>query len=462
MIDDNYKTIHDNLHKYIQISNFAVKFIDNPIFKRLQNLKQLGLAYKVFLGANHTRFEHSIGTYYLTGRLINTINERTNNYDMNKYLQEIRLLDNYYDRNDIKYRELDIYVKELIKIAGLCHDLGHGPFSHLFDDIIIPKLNDDPHIDKNLLKHEYRSCKLVELIWDNDPYLKENINYDEIKFIQSIINPPKDKQHFIYQIVSNNLNGLDVDKYDYINRDAYSLGMMEHTTDIYRLIDDIYVIDNKICYPKQAYMDILNLFNTRYNLHKHVYTHKTIVSIQYLVLELMKNLDEYLDISDSLFDMNKFIDLDDNIILNYVKSIKNYMEKNNIYIPDKIKYCNKIINDIDNRNFHKVLSSIISEKILKIKDNSFVKDNFIIHENSLGFTSSNSNPLNDIYFYDKKKTNKYNINNSCYNINLGDITYLIPYKIKEFLTIIYLKNDSEIEIDENNINDFIYKHIIDA
>merc|ERR1712023_161504 len=126
--------------------------------------------------------------------------------------------------------------------------------------------------------------------------------------------PPK-KQHFIYQIVSNNLNGLDVDKFDYLNRDAHMMNIKEHSADSTRLIEDVYVIDNKICYSKNSYMDVINLFYSRYNLHKDIYQHKVVISIQFMISEIMKLLNPYLEIDKAIFNMEKFIGLTDSSIM---------------------------------------------------------------------------------------------------------------------------------------------------
>ena len=100
------------MHGQISLHPLLIKIIDTPQFQRLRYLKQLGIIYYIYPSANHTRFEHCIGTSHLAGLLI-------------KHLRESQ-------------PSLGItYADELcVKIAGLCHDLGHGPFSHLFEEVI--------------------------------------------------------------------------------------------------------------------------------------------------------------------------------------------------------------------------------------------------------------------------------------------------------------------------------------
>ena len=113
------KVIYDVIHGYVKISDLCLKIIDTPEFQRLRNLKQLGLTYLIFPSANHTRFEHSLGVSYLAGEML-------------KHLK------NKQPELEITEREI-----ELIKIAGLWHDLGHGPFSHFFDNFFLKLIECD-------------------------------------------------------------------------------------------------------------------------------------------------------------------------------------------------------------------------------------------------------------------------------------------------------------------------------
>jgi len=442
LIDDNFKTIHDPLYKYIHISNIAIKFIDNHIFQRLRDLHQLGTCHFVFSGATHNRFEHSLGTYYLTGKLVETIQNRTNIEIMHEYLNKINELDNYFNRNNIKTKKIDLYVKELIKIAGLCHDLGHGPFSHLFDDIFIPTidLNKLTIDQKKLLHHEGRSCKLVEFIWKSNKELSTIMTIDDIKFIQSLIDPPK-IQHFIYQIVSNNLNGLDVDKFDYLNRDSYMMNIKEHSADPTRLIEDVYVIDNKICYSKNSYMDIINIFYSRYNLHKNIYQHKAVISIQFMISEIMELLNSYLEIDKAIFDMEKFIELTDNSIMTFTNSYKKIMEKNNIPLDNNIRLADNLIKRIKNRNLYHLIGHYVTSKMKKYKIDIKTKENIIIFQTNIGFVSHNkSDPLDNIWCYNNKKVKVNGSNNKCFKMKKDIITHMLPQKITESITLLFSRN----------------------
>lgn len=122
--------IRDPIHGYIEIAPYIEKLLDTKVVQRLRNVKQLGWTNLVYPGANHTRFEHSLGTYYLASRLAN---------------------------------ELSIDERKEIEIAALLHDIGHGPYSHDCEDIIeqyTRRKHDDILF---LLENEELASSLVEL-----------------------------------------------------------------------------------------------------------------------------------------------------------------------------------------------------------------------------------------------------------------------------------------------------------
>ena len=95
---------------YIEIDNVYKKIVNTYEFQRLKEIKQLGTSYWIFPSANHTRFEHSLGTYHLTDKFLNQLNNNQ---------PELHI-----EPNDFQN----------VKIAALCHDIGHGPYSHVFED----------------------------------------------------------------------------------------------------------------------------------------------------------------------------------------------------------------------------------------------------------------------------------------------------------------------------------------
>ncbi|KAH3774955.1 hypothetical protein DPMN_176350 [Dreissena polymorpha] len=180
--------------------------MDTPEFQRLRFIKQLGPVYFVYPGAAQNIFEHSLGVCHLAGRLVKTLQN---------------------NQPELEITDADVLCLE---IAGLCHDLGHGPFSHLFQYSFLPKMWPD-------LKwtHEENSVKMFDyLITKNNliKYFEEyHISERDREFIREIIarpdvasmkstrpeKYPNERKMFLYKIVSNKRNGIDVDKWDYLH-----------------------------------------------------------------------------------------------------------------------------------------------------------------------------------------------------------------------------------------------------
>lgn len=132
------KHVRDNVHGNIYLNPLLLKFIDTEQFQRLRDLKQLGMAHLVYPGAVHSRFEHSLGVYWLAGEAIHHL----------QFHQGLELgIDN-----------LDI---QAVKLAGLLHDVGHGPFSHLFEKEFVPKV-----LGAYEWSHEQMSVKMIDHIVD--------------------------------------------------------------------------------------------------------------------------------------------------------------------------------------------------------------------------------------------------------------------------------------------------------
>ncbi|GJN06059.1 hypothetical protein PR202_ga23744 [Eleusine coracana subsp. coracana] len=183
-------------------SLLALQFVDTEEFQRLRDLKQLGLTYLVYPGAVHTRFEHSLGVYSLAGKVMDNLKMHQG--------EELGI-----DRVDI----------QTVKLAGLLHDIGHGPFSHLFEHEFLPRV-----IPGSTWSHEQMSVLLLDSIVDKHAI---DIEADYLKTIKEMIiasskfaaTKSAKEKHFLYDIVANGRNGIDVDKFDYIGRDCRACGL---------------------------------------------------------------------------------------------------------------------------------------------------------------------------------------------------------------------------------------------
>ncbi len=433
------RIFRDVIHGSVEVTRVANAIIDTKIFQRLRNLHQLGLTYMVFSNANNNRFEHSIGTYHIADKLLHYILKNSDSKEINSSLLQIEYVKNHIlkkfsltdSEEDIIFLKniqtvlLDDYIIELIKIAGLVHDLGHGPFSHLFDEW----LHNSEHVDKSneLLEHENRSIILLKkiindtkLVHDGEIFrLDEFIDDEAYKFISELINPSEETPtNFIFQIVSNSINGLDVDKLDYLCRDSFYLDS-GIPFDLEGLIKHAKVINDNISFPSKMSYEIYKVFRTRYDLHKQYYNHKTIVCIEYMVRNIMYRLDSILEITDIINSRNldKFIDLTDSVIFNTTTILKNYPI---IYSQHKedIDYIEEQIEKINTRQLYKCLyagsfmvnETNIDDKVEQILDNpeelleqidAINMDKIKPVKILIGLLSGNkSHPFDNLYFYD--------------------------------------------------------------
>lgn len=347
------KVIYDVIHGYVKVSDLCLKIIDTPEFQRLRNLKQLGLTYLIFPSANHTRFEHSLGVSYLAGEMLKHLKNKQ---------PELEITD----------REI-----ELIKIAGLCHDLGHGPFSHFFDNFFL-KIIDCK------LEHEMRSCMILDLIIKK---YNLDISHEEKGIIFNMIIPDDEKlsvgRSFLYKIVNNKKNGIDVDKFDYIKRDSFFLGM-SFGFDCSRIIKQARVINDEICFLDKTFYDIQELFEVRDKLHRRVYKHHTNTCLDYMMLQIFKDIKDKNNFKEIVENPEHFYKVDDNFIWNYDHKILSNIKKRILYSH---------IMDIDEKSFGNIIDNLLEKE----------GDNLIFYEMKFGYKKET---FDEIYFYNLKDISK--------------------------------------------------------
>ena len=391
--------IFDPLHGYIEIDNYIKNIIDTIEFQRLRNIKQLGCCYYVFSGASHNRFEHSLGVYHLT----------------KKYIQHL----------NSEFKFISDYETKMLCIAAIIHDIGHGPFSHLFDDILKGK------------HHEYRSIEIFKLM--NQKY---NYNYSQkdIEFIYEIIKPTKLKhsKKYLFQIVSNK-NGIDVDRFDYLMRDIKMIGL-NYGIEYDRIMKKSKIMENsegqmEIVYSDKIKTHIEDFYRIRYIMYKEIYNHKTVRIIEYMIKEYLILIEEYCPIQKIIKNesWNDFILFNDNIIDEIWK----------LPLDQNIYHIISIIENIYRRNLYKCIGSILSDKEIQI-DSRNINHNLIIDKIKISY-------------YGKEKCNFYNPKNEIINFiqkneSKDEIIYSIYYKHE-----LYKKKAQDIfttfcEVNELSIN----------
>lgn len=255
------KLIKDCIYGHIVVPMLCLHFMNVPEFQRLRRVKQLGLVTYSYPSATHTRFEHSIGVMHLAGKMID-------------HLRNFCVID---DRT-----------KELVQLSALYHDIGHFAFSHLFDEFLKKSDKEMLHHVFTMEDHEDRSVYFLRKVNDRLGLLSE----EEVLFVKGCIEgevvPPY--PGFLFDIVSNGVSGIDVDRLDYVNRDANRCGFPSFQSD-YIIYNTVPTSDlAHLGFQQKARSDIKDFFDTRLRMYDNVYFHHTSKKVEKMYYCMMKRL----------------------------------------------------------------------------------------------------------------------------------------------------------------------------
>ncbi|MEM1526359.1 MAG: HD domain-containing protein [Ignisphaera sp.] len=274
------KRIYDEVHGYVELSNTELEIINTAIFQRLRYIKQLATAWYVYPGATHTRFSHSIGTMHIAGLVSSKLYK----------------LGYIHDPDDI----------QLLRLAALLHDIGHTPFSHAIEPFYKHKLS---------INHEDISRVIIE----ESTEIKEVLNkygFDHKEIIAVL--ESRYREPLYNQLLSSD---VDIDRMDYLIRDALHTGVAYGTIDLQRLIATLVVDgDGNIAILDKGIDAVDNFYLARMHMYKTVYYHKTLVGYELILRRIYENLCEYypeeVRIFKSLQDIVKAIRSEDIIYWN--------------------------------------------------------------------------------------------------------------------------------------------------
>ncbi len=246
------KIINDPVFGFINLQSEVVfDLVEHPFFQRLRRIKQLGLSYLVFPGANHTRFEHAIGATHLMRQAISVLR--------------------------LKGHTITDEEAEAVTIAILLHDIGHAPFSHVLENTLVK------------ISHEEISLLLMQ-------ELNKEFN-SKLKLAIKIFTNQYKKQ-FLHQLVSSQ---LDMDRLDYLSRDSFFTGVAEGTIGIDRIIKMLNVHNDKLVVDIKGIYSIEKFLISRRLMYWQVYLHKTVVAAEFLLINVLKRAKELTLRGDSLY-----------------------------------------------------------------------------------------------------------------------------------------------------------------
>ncbi|RZN34829.1 MAG: HD domain-containing protein [Methanophagales archaeon ANME-1-THS] len=253
------KVIRDPIHGYIELDELAIAILDTVELQRLRRIRQLGFSYLVYPGANHTRFEHSLGTYYLMNVLL--------------------------DRLEVANEE-----EQELRAASLIHDIGHGPFSHVTELLIRRYAGRSHEAVEDLLfaegdeRPERRDADLppATLAEVLDAYRLDTKQI--VGYIKGERTGSGSKRDF-----SKILNGeIDVDRMDYLVRDSYYTGVAYGVVDNIRLIRGLDFVNDELVITEKGILPAEYLLFSRFLMHPAVYNHHTSRIAQLMFLNALE------------------------------------------------------------------------------------------------------------------------------------------------------------------------------
>ncbi|XP_021866599.1 uncharacterized protein [Spinacia oleracea] len=408
------KHIHDNLHGNIYLEPLFLKFVDTQQFQRLRDLKQLGAAHMVFPGAVHSRFEHSLGVYWLASQTVHVLR--------NRHRMEL---------------DIDNFDMTTVKLAGLLHDVGHGPFSHLFESEFLPRV-----LDGSKWCHEEMSVKMIDHIVDEhhvdiDSAIIKRVKEMILASSESALPKSTKEKQFLFDIVANGRNGVDVDKFDYIVRDSRACGL-GCNFEFNRLMEQMRVLDDEICYPAKDYLTVYKLFSARADLYRTVYTHPKVKAVELMIADALVEANSYLEISSCIQEPSEYWKLDDTIIKTIetapdqeLKEAKDIIKR--IRRRDLYQFCNEYAVPKDRLEHFRNVSSqdiVCSQKCSGV---TLKEDDIIVSNVRIDLTRGRLNPLENInFFQDHHSSNKLSIKDE-------RISHLLPACYQDMIVRVYSK-----------------------
>ncbi len=273
------KYIRDPIHGYVGITEVERRIIDSRPVQRLRGIKQLSIASIVYPGGEHTRFSHVLGAMHVAGQIAEALKKTT----------------------DITSREW-----QLVRLAALLHDIGHGAFSHSFEEVLTK------HRGMNHEKMGEEIMKKSELADDLN-----SCGFSPEEVIDLAFGKNAKENRYLHQITASQ---VDADKMDYLVRDSYFTGVEYGRIDINRIIQamDLYqgniAIDLKALYAIEAFMI------ARYEMFLAVYYHHAVRAAEILLNKAMDYVHDMIGLT-SFNNVEEFLKIDDAYVITQLRDL---------------------------------------------------------------------------------------------------------------------------------------------
>ena len=333
--------IIDPIHDFIRVYGPELRIIDSPVFQRLRGIRQLSGAHLTYPGAQHTRFEHSLGVMHIASQAGQALKEK-----------------GILKTDDIKN----------LRVAALLHDIGHGPFSHLFEEILQ---------QRKKISHEEMGRRIILKTELGDILSKSG--YDK-KFITKLAFGDS-KPQFMNQIISGILSA---DIMDYLLRDGYFTGVEHAKIDHKRITQSLEVHQKKLALESSALYSFESMMHSRHQMFKAVYFHKTVRSAEVMLLESIRLADKELGLTS--LNLDDYVKLTDESLLFKLLSLSDDF--------DELKRAKEFAQDYQNRRLLKcVFERILTNKtkLGKMKTNELrtkISKKSLVNKNEIFIDSS--------------------------------------------------------------------------
>lgn len=313
---DGLALIADPVHGYITFTTPKGKtektekdLIDSPWLQRLRHVYQLQSARWVYPSAEHSRFQHSLGTMYVAGRFARRLYPSL--------------------RESVKDCPSEAYIEELLRITALLHDVGHGPFGHFFDDNFLEGFD----LTHEVLGQSIIIDELGELIKKirrgpgGDFKKGEVLNPEEIAFLIRKDSHDKKKRPKWLTFLQPLFSGIyTVDNLDYVLRDSYMCGISIGPVDMERLMHYSFFTKNGLTLHRAGCPALTMFLNARLYLYSNVYYHRTTRAIDFHLREIFKDTMEIIFPYNPAERFDKYLELTDWSLLEEVKRWRTFRD----------------------------------------------------------------------------------------------------------------------------------------
>jgi deoxynucleoside triphosphate triphosphohydrolase SAMHD1 len=317
--------------------------------------------------------------------------------------------------------------------------LGHGPYTYPFSDFV------QNNLGVTEWSHKARGQMLLQNIIDTQAI---DLESEEIRLIQDLMLGKSNSSKFpnwLFHIVHNIQNGVDVDIFDYLQRDTYKLGIRNQSFDFQILMKTARVIDDNICYRAQDGFSIYDLFQCRFGLSKKYYLHRVSKGIELMIKDIFIESNSVYRYIDKIFDPIQYSELNDTILNQILQSDESGLEKarnlvKRIYSRDLYEFvgeyfCNSLDkNSFKWQNFNE--NSIINcSKSTGYQSERLEPGDIRVQKLKLNLGKGEEDPVKYVKFYDS--------NDNIVNVSKETISNLIPAKFQELIFRVYVTSPAK-------------------